>query len=314
MDAIKNLINGAKKIAIFFHINPDGDAVGSALALYYALSSQNKEVDVFSQDKIDDSLSFLDCQIIKNSLVQKNYDLGIVLDCNDASRIGIMEKNLALCKKIINIDHHIVSSSTNFDIKLIDKNSSSTCELIYELLQFLNLDISPKIAKCLYTGIATDTGSFMFSLSKNVHSIAGKLIEKIDNIDEINYLLFRKKRKTEIKLLNEALKRLEFYLNDKLSITYLTKEDFAKFGADFADTTSIVYLLSGLDVDISCVISEEKEGVFKVALRSHTKNVCVFANLFGGGGHKFASGCKIYGTKNTVIQKILEKAKVFLGE
>lgn len=315
MKTIENLIKSANKIALFFHINPDGDAVGSALALYNALKPLGKEVVVFSEDKIDESLRFLDENVINFSLTKEKFDLGIILDCNETSRIGIMEKILPNCEKLINIDHHIVSSlASNFDYEIRIESASSTCEIVYKLLKEMNIEITSKVAKCLYTGLATDTGSFMFSLSSDAHNIAGDLVAKIDNVEEINYVLFRKKRKTEINLLTEALKRLEFFLDNKLSITYLVQEDFEKFNADFSDTSSIVYLLSGLDVSISCVISEEKKGVFKVSLRSHDTDVCSFARVFGGGGHKFASGCKIYGTKNTVISKIIEKAKEYLGE
>ncbi|MBE5745851.1 MAG: bifunctional oligoribonuclease/PAP phosphatase NrnA [Clostridiales bacterium] len=312
LKTIKSLIDTSKTVAIFFHINPDGDAVGSSLALKFGLEQMGKTVTVFSSDEISDELDFLNYRSIKIHTTNEKFDLAIVLDCPDIKRIGSMIDVYKNCKKTLNIDHHL--NNMHFaDVTLVDPKASSTCEILYFLLKDLGVKFNKDISKSLYTGLATDSGCFMYNITKSLHSIAELLIENIDNVEQINYKLFREKKKEDLALYAEAISRLEYYYNNKFAITYVTTKDFEKLQTTDESTPGLIFLLSGLkDIDILCVMCEEPGAKYKVAFRSNTTNVCNFASLFGGGGHKFASGCKIYGTKNTVKKKILEKAREFL--
>ena len=314
INKIKNLIDNSKNIAIFFHVNPDGDAIGSAKALKHALNGLNKKAVIFSQDKIEE-LSFLDCDDFCLNITNEKFDLGFVLDCGEIKRIGTMEAVLKNCKNVVNIDHHL--NNENFtEYKIVDTKASSTCEIIYYFLKGLNFEFDEKIKIALYLGLATDSGCFMYNINKNIYSVAKNLSEGIESkIEQMNYELFREKSFGETKLLGVAITKLESYYSGKLAITDILQKDLKEFDVSINYTPSIIFLLSGLkNFDVICVICEEKFGVFRVSFRSNKVDVCALAQKFGGGGHKFASGCKIYGNKNTVKKKILEKVQEYFDE
>lgn len=312
MKKMINLINQSKTVAIFFHINPDGDAVGSSLALKYALEQMGKTVTVFSNDKISEKLEFLDCKVIKTTKITEKFDLAIVVDCPDIKRIGNMINVYKNCKHSVNIDHHL--NNLRFaDITIVDEKASSTCEILFDIFSKMNVNFTKDISLALYTGLATDSGCFMYNVTPTIHSKAEFLIKNIDNVEQINFILFRQKKLEEISLYAEAINKLEYYFDNRFAITNITQKDLKKFNTDDNSTIGLIFLLSGLkNIDILCVMCEESNGKYKIAFRSNTTDVCAFASLFGGGGHKFASGCKIYGTKNTVKNKIIEKAKEYL--
>jgi len=310
---IEELISKSNSIALFFHVNPDGDAVGSSLALKLALEQLGKKVKVFSQDIIPERLSFLDCSSINTNTTNEKFDLAFVLDCPDIKRIGNMFAVYKNCKNIVNIDHHLFNQNFT-NCKIVDTEASSTCEIIYNFIKELELDFTKEICLCLYAGMATDSGCFMYNISPNLHKIVNFLLKMIDDdIENINYILFRQKKKEELSLYADCLSRLEYHANDKLVIGTITKKDLLKHNAKEDDSVGLIFLLSGLSsVKVVCVICEEKFGQFKVAFRSKSTDVCALAKIFGGGGHKFASGCKIYGTKNSVKRLIIEKTKEYL--
>lgn len=312
MEMVKNQINNSKTVAIFFHINPDGDAVGSSLALKFALEQLGKTVTVFSNDKISDDLNFLDYTSIKTQKTNEKFDLGIVLDCPDIKRIGAMIDVYKNCKTSLNIDHHL--NNLKFaDLTYIDPKASSTCEILFSLFENLNIKFTKEISLSLYTGLATDSGCFMFNVTERLHKIADFLVKNIDNVEQINYKLFREKKKEELYLYADAISKLEFYYDNRLALTTITLKDLERLNTTEDSTPGLIFLLSGLkDIDVLCVMCEEENGKYKIAFRSNTTDVCALASLFGGGGHKFASGCKIYGTKNTVKKKILEKTREYL--
>ena len=313
IDEIKELINNSENIAIFFHVSPDGDAIGSGLALGLALKKLGKNVTVFSQDEVEERLNYLPIEEICYDVVSTSFDLAFVVDCGDIRRIGTMENVLLNAKNVINIDHHL--NNTHFaDFLIEDTKASSTCELVYKFISDLNIEFTKEIKLCLYTGIATDTGCFMYNINEKTHLIANKLMENMcDEIAKLNYYLFRETEFGEIKLLGEAINKLETYYNDQFAITDMTTKDLEKHNAKMEYTSSVVYLLSGLkDYKVVCVMCEEGRGAFKVSFRSNRYDVCALAKSFGGGGHKFAAGCKIYGSRNTVKKIILQRAKEFL--
>jgi len=309
---IEELINKSNSIAIFFHINPDGDAVGSSLALQFALEQLGKKVKVFSQDEIPERLQFLNFNSICTKITNEKFDLAFVLDCPDIKRIGNMFSVFKNCKNVVNIDHHLFNQNFT-ENKIIDTEASSTCEIIYNFINYFNLNITKEISLCLYTGMATDSGCFMYNISKDLHKIVNKLLKEINDIENVNYILFRQKRKEELSLYSDCLSKLEYHVGDNLAITNITLKDLEKHNAIEEDSVGLIFLLSGLqNVKVICVMCEEKFGQFKVAFRSKTTDVCALAKMFGGGGHKFASGCKIYGTKNSVKRLIIEKTKEYL--
>ena len=283
------------------------------MALKYALQKLNKNVFVFSQDIPSDYLNGLlnrNNEIIFEKQNNK-FDLGIVVDCGEISRIGDMEKVYKNCNKVLNIDHHLYNENFT-EYKIVDETASSTCEIIYKFIKELNISIDKDISLALYCGMATDSGCFMFNISPSLHSIANELVKNIDDVEQINYILFRQKDYKEIKLYGNAIKNLEL-IDNNLAITCVTNKDFKATNTNLDNTTGLIFLLSGIvDAKVICVISEEKPNCFKASFRSNVVDVCSLAKIFGGGGHKFASGCKLYGSKNTVKQKIIDAVKGYL--
>lgn len=309
---IKSLIDNAKTCAVFFHIGPDGDAIGSGLALKEALTQLGKNVTVFSQDEIGKDFEFLKPESIKTEIVSTKFDLGFVLDCSEIKRIGTMEAVLKNCEKVINIDHHL--NNENFTkFQIVEPEASSTCELMCYFLKQLGIEFTKQIKIDLYCGLATDTGCFMYNLDKKAYSAAEFLTDGIcDEIEKLNYTLFREKTFEELKLTGEAISKLESHLDNKFAITDIMQRDLLKHNVPIECTPNIIFLVSGLkDYDVICVICEEKAGVFRVSFRSNKVDVSELARMFGGGGHKFAAGCKIYGGRNAVKNKILKACKVY---
>ncbi|MGN1208015.1 MAG: bifunctional oligoribonuclease/PAP phosphatase NrnA, partial [Christensenellales bacterium] len=175
---IKDLIDRSKSVAVFFHVGPDGDAIGSGLAIKYALEQLGKDVTIFSQDEIGERMWFLDTSCVKTEIVSNKFDLAFALDVSEVKRIGIMADVLKNCKEIINIDHHL--DNENFTkFKIVDADASSTCELVCEFLKDLGVEFTKQIRFALYCGLATDTGCFMYSTRKQTYNTASFLTDGI---------------------------------------------------------------------------------------------------------------------------------------
>lgn len=241
---IEELINKSNSIAIFFHINPDGDAVGSALALKLALEQKGKFVKVFSQDEIPERLHFLDYKSIITNITNEKFDLAFVLDCPDIKRIGNMFSVFKNCKRVVNLDHHLFNQNFT-EFKIVDTETSSTCEIVYNFIKDLNLQLTKEICLCLYTGMATDSGCFMYNISPKLHKIVGFLTNEIEDIENINYILFRQKRKEELSLYADCLSRLEYHVNENLAITTITKKDLLKHKALEEDSVGLIFFTIG---------------------------------------------------------------------
>lgn len=310
---IEKLLLNSNSVAIFLHTNPDGDAIGSGIGLKEGLEQLGKKVEIFSESPIPKEFYYLNPSCIsRNYNTKDNFELAVVLDCPDVNRIGKMTAVFNNCKQSLNIDHHL-NNSNLWTEKICEPSSSATCQLVFELLIDLGVKITSNIARALYTGLATDTGCFMFNLNEKTHLIANDLIKYFDDVENVNYIQFRSKTFNECKLYGEALKKLELALNKRIAITDIGLKDFERTNTTIEDTTSIVFHLSGISgVDIICVMCEEKLGQYKISFRSLKTDVCELAKLFGGGGHKYASGCKIYGTRNTVKNKILSVVEKYL--
>jgi bifunctional oligoribonuclease and PAP phosphatase NrnA len=309
---IFNKIKSAKTIALFIHINPDGDCLGSGVALKIWLDSQNKKCDVYCDDIVHDNYSFFVSNYVQNCDIKQDYDLLIALDCGDINRLSKYSSYFSNHKNTINIDHHI--SNTKFAKLNYIKDCSSTCEILYTLFENNNIAIDNNIALPLYCGLATDTGCFMHNnTTPNVHIIASKLLSFGLDIEKIHYFLFQRKTLNQINLMQVALTHFISYYNGELTILYLTAKDFEQTLTNERDVMGlgIVNLITNIDkVRVGVVISESKTNCYSVSFRSQgNDDVTLIASNFGGGGHKKASGCKIFGTKNTVIKKIVDAYK-----
>ena len=305
VDSFKKIITDNDSFIITTHRGPDGDAMGSSMAMYNLLVNLKKDVNVIIPNSFPNFLSWL--PNIKNvinheennsdiSNIFSEVDVIIMLDFNDLSRIQNIERYVtnSNAKKIL-IDHHQDPDLSICDLSFCDTTYSSTCELLYMILNQAKFNLTKNIADCLYTGILTDTGSFKFSCTtKNTHISVGDLISKGVNATEINNLIYNNYSHDRIKLLGHCLiNKLKIY-NNSSAIISLSEDELKKFNFKKGDTEGIInYALSIKEV-IFAVFIVEKNNIVKLSFRS-LGNINVqeiSKRYFGGGGHFNAAGAK----------------------
>jgi phosphoesterase RecJ-like protein len=208
----------------------------------------------------------------------------------------------------LNIDHHF--SNTKFaDYNLVDTNACSTCQVLFRLFNDNKIDITQKIATYLYTGLSTDTGHFMHNnVTADIFLMAASLTKTGINIENIARNLYKQNSKERLKLVSFCLNSLQYFCQDKIAIMVLTKQDLAKCGATIDDTEGLVsYCINQKDVSIGAMMTQYGDNSFKISMRSLPEiDVSRAASVFGGGGHKQAAGCMIFGTKDTVLEKLIK--------
>jgi len=307
------MINNSSDIALIAHVMPDGDTLGSCVALKQALEIIGKKVDIYCEDPVPHTYSFLErIQKIKMPPEPiKQYELVIAVDCSDKERLGYT-CNLLFDKaaKTINIDHH-VSNTEYADINIVDSKAAATGELIYELIIELGVKPEKTIAEALYTAISTDTGSFCYSnTTSRTHYIIAKLLEYGVEVDKLSTILFKQHSIAWTRLLGKALETLELYLDGKVALIYISKEMIDKVGANEGDTSGIINYAKDIEgVELAIMLKEEKDSV-KVGLRSqYLIDVSQIARQFGGGGHIRAAGCKIETSLEEARNIILKAVK-----
>lgn len=305
MDQIINQIKKAQHILLTSHSDPDGDAVSSLLALGLALSHLDKKVTLYNSSPIPAVYRFLPSveRIVRHIKKAATYDVALVLDCGDLSRVGQASSTITQIPVVINIDHHI--SNTGFgDIQLIDANACSTAEIVYRLIKALNAPIDKAIATSIYTGILTDTGSFRFS---NTNQAAFAISQEMTELGVEPYSVaqhvFGTYSLERIKLLNLALDSLEISENGKLSIMTVTNAMFDYTKTQPEDVDGMInYARRIQDVKVAALIQEQRNGKsrsnsqrrFRVSLRSDgSVDVAAIAGAFGGGGHASAAGFQV---------------------
>ena len=309
LDNIIEVIGRAKKIGIFTHVSPDGDAIGSSLALCLGLRKLGKEVEVIA-DECSNCFNFLtEIENIKRS-GSKDYDLAIALDC--AAKGRLFDKNGSFDSSMITvaIDHHV--SNTFFaNYNYVEGNSPATCKTLIKILKRLSIGISREMGECLMAGIITDTGGFRYKdVDDETFEFAAHMLDLGVNISDIYYRTFDFKTKSQFELTKIATSRLKFYYDDKIALTYLTKEDFEKSKAKVGDHEGIVNIGRNIEgVEVSIFLREDLDDTYKVSLRSNNDevNVSEIAEVFDGGGHAQAAGLTIEDKLDVAIKKLVKE-------
>ena len=317
---LKELLNTSKEIVITTHRGPDGDAMGSSLALYNLLISLNHKVTVITPN---DYASFLNWMPGNNDVVEfesneikaieitKNAELIFMLDFNDIKRIDKYAKYVDQSNAFkILIDHHQDPDLEIAELIFSDPLSSSTCQLLYEILDLMNFDsyITKEIAECLYVGIMTDTGSFKYnSTTAKTHNIVANLIDCGINSSNIHDLIYDNSSADRMKLLGYCINdKLLLYPKNNAAIISLTNTELEKYNFKKGDTEGIVnYALAIKDINIAVLVVERGD-VVKLSLRSKGSiKVNIIANkYFNGGGHTNAAGGISYISVDETIIKL----------
>lgn len=310
---IDHYLKNYDNFLVIGHKDPDGDAIGSSLALYKALNEFGKNAIVANISKISDLYFFLDDT--KNILLLQNNEKAqviITVDSADFERT-MLDRQYVKDKILINIDHH--PTNTHFgNINFVVPEAAAVGCLIYEILTFCNIPISLKTAEYLYLSILTDTGSFRYSsTSANAFRIASNLIEIGVKPWKIAYNIYESKKLTTLKLMGLAINTIDTYYNNKLALMHITQEMYSSTNTNSDDTEGFVNIARSVrGCEVGVLLREDKPNYIKVSLRSKDAvDVSKIAQLFGGGGHKNAAGFEINGTIEE-IKTTLVKAFSFL--
>ncbi len=300
-------LNRADKIAVFCHARPDGDALGSGLALCLALENLGKKAVMCCEDEPPARFMFMpEFEKVSTALPNMDYDVFVTVDCADDTRMGCFSKTCKKFKKTtINIDHHI--SNDGYAKMNYVKVCPATCEIMTELLYTAGYEITPAIANLLMIGLVTDSGMFMHKdVTDTTFKVAALLREKGADVDSIYYNMFARQPKARALLYGRVMNGLRFALEDKLAIIVIHEKDMAELGADKSLTEGFVDFPLTVDgVEVAASLMEYRKNQYKVSLRSKGKvNVNAVATSFGGGGHILASGCMLFGEEEEVVEKI----------
>jgi phosphoesterase RecJ-like protein len=310
---IIDIINRNATFLITSHERPDGDALGSELALYHMLAAGGKSAVVYNQDETPRHYRFLPgAAVIVNKLPPaESFDAAFILDCSEMERVGRKAGQIGKIRQMVNIDHH-VSNGGFCEVRLLDAEASSTGELIYRLAEAMAVKLTPEMATNLYAAILTDTGGFCYgNTSRDCLLIAGRLVENGASPQWISENIYENDPLVKIRLLTVVLESLALDLNGKVGSMIVTQKNFARTCALQEHAEGFVDLPRTIEgVEISILFSELEEDYFKLSLRSKGRfNVERVAGKFGGGGHVNAAGCRIRGDIASVKQRVLAQIK-----
>ena len=306
MTKLETMIDQAGKIVILGHVNPDGDCVGSCLAVYnYIKEWDSSKTVTVRLERLPSKFSYLSgFDAIETEAGEETYDLCICLDSSDEERLGDFKSCFDRSAKTICIDHHITNRGYAQE-NVIDGHASSACEVVYGQLD--ESRISKHVAECIYTGIIHDTGVFKYSnTSRKTMEIAGKMMEKGIDFGTIIDGSFYKKTYMQSQILGRALLESITFLDGRCIFSVVRKKDMDFYGVDKSDLDGIVDQLRVID-GIECAIFLYETGIhqFKVSLRSNSiVDVSRIAAYFGGGGHVRAAGCTMSGSVHDVVNNL----------
>lgn len=312
---INNLISAGKSFLITTHESPDGDAIGSSLALANYLLEIGKDVTIHICDPVPEIYRFLPlADAVTTCLPDRAYDLCFVLDVGEFKRAG---KQITACQSVgsfINIDHH--KTSENFGvINLIDTTAAATGVLIHRLIKDADGSISLPTALGLYVALITDTGSFRYSnANSEAFAIAGEMIDKGVNAWDIASHLYESQPRARIELLSLALATLVFSDCGRFASLTVTLDMYEKTGTDAELTDGFInYPRSVRGVEVAIFFRELSQNSFKVGFRSKgAVDVSRLAEGFGGGGHHNAAGCIVAGSIDVVREKVFSHIQAVL--
>jgi phosphoesterase RecJ-like protein len=297
MQKISDVIRNSDSFIITSHIDPDGDSIGSALAIHSVLKRLGKSVKVILEDKVPAAFAFLDGSSEVVTSRTEPADVAIVVDAAALDRTGWVEEQVRGCRVIINIDHH--GSNDGFGHhNLVLKHAGACGEIVYRLLEEMKIGLTAGEAEALYVAILSDTGCFRFpNTTSDTHKIAAHLLDLGARPYHTASEIFWKRSPAALMLLGGALSTIEVTNDGMIASMEVTGRMFEETGADQRDTEGFAnYPRSIRDVQIGILFREIEPGLFRVSLRaSEGYAVDGVAKAFGGGGHPTAAGFRIQG-------------------
>jgi phosphoesterase RecJ-like protein len=305
---LDEFVEKSNKIAIVAHADPDGDSIWSIMALREILKTKGKDVDFFINGEIPFNYKFIkDLDKASLSYKEKKYDLFFALDSSDEGRLSDKVDIMKNSKKTICIDHHKTNKGY-CNVNIIEPDFSSTGELIYEIFKTLKYEINEKAAENIFIAIITDTGKFIYDNAgyKTFENVS-ELLKLNINKNEIVKNLYSSEPKNIFKLKADVFNSTEFFMEDKVALSCLFKENLKKYKLSLKDIDGLVERLRDIEnVEISILIKELEENTYKISMRSlGNSDVSKVCETFGGGGHKNAAGFKIDNIEFVTLKKLI---------
>jgi phosphoesterase RecJ-like protein len=299
LDRVVDALRAGRRFLLTTHEGPDGDALGSLLAMHHVLGQLGKDSVMFLDAKefpLPVEYRFLPLEEVFHEPPADVVDRTLVfLDCGNIDRMPVdfLQRDGA---RVLNIDHH--HDNTRFgSINLVDTEASCTAEIVLEVAKRLGAEITPEIASALYVGLVTDTGKFMYeNTSVSSHRMAAELVDAGVDINDIYRRLYERVPIEKLRLIARALEQIERYDEGRLAITYISAEDYASTGASAALTEGIIDFVRALEgTAVAAVIRDQTDGgrpARQVSQRSPDGaiDVSAIARIHGGGGHRRAAG------------------------
>ena len=311
---LDNIIKDSKKILLLSHMNPDGDTLGSMCAMYSMIYNRfKKKADMSVVSNIPYNYRFLPNVNLAQRYIDKSvvYDLVIALDVAAIDRVLDSKIFFDKATVTVNIDHHKTNPKFG-DYQIIEPDSSSCGEVLYNYFKANNWKIDKDSAVCLYTAIMTDTGNFKFeNTSSNTFRAAADLVDAGANPNYIYKQCYETKTKNFVLFQNYCVNKAEFINDNKIAYTTVYKKDLEKFSAGDDYTDGIAETLRAIDTtEVAFVAKEVDTKLTKISMRSKTTDVASICSDFGGGGHTYAAGCTIKASVKDAVNKLLKEIKL----
>lgn len=304
-------ISRANSVVIAGHVNPDGDSIGSGLALAHALMHQGKHVVLLSHHGVPEIYRWMPGhEIVRQSTDERGFDLAIVADTGTVDRIGSAQDAVLSAHDSLCIDHH-VAEGTFGNLRLVRSTASATGEIIYALLKSMGAEIDRSIADCLLCAIVTDTGGYRFrNVTPTTLRISASLMQLGASPAEISELVFENRSFSALKILGRALDNLRVTADGNLAWSALSATDFADMNATDEDTEGIVnHVLAVRGVKVGLLFREIPGKKVRISLRSRNGyDVNRVAQAFGGGGHRLAAGCTLDPPLEQAVEVVIAEA------
>ena len=304
-----NTLKEKDNILILTHANPDGDTLGCGYALCRALMKIGKICSVINADNIPKKYNYLFDDIVE---IKFKPDYIVAVDVATVNLLGGLEEQY---KVDMCIDHH--STNTEYADLLLLEDVPAACQIMYDVVLALGIEVDKKIADCLYTGLTTDTGCFRYdSTTAQTYRVAADLIEAGADNGRINRIMFETKTKTYARLERLAIESMRFYEHERVAVITVTQEMFQLTGSNAQETEGLAPLTRQIEgVEIGITIQEKPDGTCKASIRTfESVNAAELAKCFGGGGHVRAAGCTLLEAMETVQQKVLRARRLLVDK
>jgi phosphoesterase RecJ-like protein len=307
------ILSGAEEVALACHMNPDADALGSMLGLSNFLRSRGARTvcsygnEPLSVPRWASLLPGTD-HLVAPSAYPADPGVMVTCDCASFDRLGVLGAPASRARELIWVDHHR-SNDGYGTVRLVDPDASSTCEMVFRLIETMGGDFDRDVAVCLYAGLVTDTGRFQYqATTPETLRVAARLRERDFDHAALVRAMYEDNDPSFLRLLGTALARMTEVPEASVVWTYITQADLADAGVGPGDTDDVIDVLrTARDVDVAAVLKQQGDGRFKVSVRSRgAHDLSAVASLFGGGGHRLAAGYTSEHGPEGTIERLVE--------